>query len=216
MLTFALVFALFVSVGFVSAITAKIGNARMVLYPEFENGKAIVEKSIKIINDNDVAVNVTLESDEALKDITEIIDENFILQPGEEKDAEFIITIEEEGNYDGRINIFFQEFGEKNGVALSSRVIIYASSDNSERPENDIRENEESENSEASQQNPIGLFAEKVNLSPVKIFFGGTTLVLIIVLAFLFYVMNKKEIQNLKKKRGGNGVKKTWRKYFYF
>jgi hypothetical protein len=175
---------LVISISLVSGITAKIGNARMVLYPEFENGKAVIEKSVRVINDNNVSVNVSLYYSEDFEGIIEIIDENFVLQPGEEKDARFVLTItDEKEDYDGRINILFKELEAKNGVALSSRIIIHAGDGKTE---------------DDSIKNP---FSDSL-FGGIGIFLAITTFLLIVSLAVLFYFSNKRDIERKRKEKG--------------
>ncbi len=77
---------------YVSAISASIGNARMVLYPEVNGWTTTkIDKTIYTRNVNNQSVNVTLMIDSDSDPILEIIDESFILQPGEEKDAKFVV-----------------------------------------------------------------------------------------------------------------------------
>ena len=107
-----------------SAITGNIGNARMVLYPEVGLFGTSIEKTILVRNINDEAINVSLVADSNISEITKIIDENFILQPDEEKDARIVLNINKVQNYDGRINIFFKGLDDKNSVVLSSNIVV--------------------------------------------------------------------------------------------
>jgi hypothetical protein len=106
----------------VFALTAKIGNARMVL--RVDTGEQI-KRSIRVINDNDVSVEINLFASGDLKDDIEIIDNNFILQPGEEKRAYFTIDVKKSGTTESNINVkFIPEQG--NGAGISSTIIIIA------------------------------------------------------------------------------------------
>ena len=107
-----------------SAITGNIGNARMVLYPEVGLFGTSIEKTILVSNINDEAINVSLVADSNISEITKIIDENFILQPDEQKDARIVLNINKVQNYDGRINIFFKGLEDKNSVVLSSNIVV--------------------------------------------------------------------------------------------
>lgn len=185
----ALVLVFLLTINLTSAITGKIGNGRMVLYPELENGKAVIERSVRIINDNDVAVNVTLESDENLREYVEIIDKSFILEAGEEKDAKFILTFKKEGDYDGRINVFFRGVEDKNGVALSSIIKAFV------KGEGYYEEEMENEENVPITGNAIDI--PKVNGATA--FMIITTIMLVLVLIFLIWVSKKKKS---KKKRG--------------
>ena len=121
-----------------SAITGKIGNARVVLYPIVESGGTSIDRTILVINDNDVEVNVSLQAAEG-SSLIEIIDKNFVLQPGEQREARFKINLKKAGDYEQRINVLFAPFSGKGaGVALSSTIIIHATgeSDNSDIVDN--------------------------------------------------------------------------------
>ena len=81
------------------ALTASIGNARMVLRPEVNEGQStIIDKSILVKNVNNISVKVNLEADDNYKKIVEIFDNEFILQPGESKNAKFRITLTSGGD----------------------------------------------------------------------------------------------------------------------
>src|SRR3989338_3168332 len=96
---------LLLSLNSASAITGKIGNGRMVL--NLDSGEEI-ERSIQVINDNNVSLNITLFTGGNLTENIELVDENFILNPGEEKRAGFILRAPEKiGRYEGRINVKF-------------------------------------------------------------------------------------------------------------
>ena len=104
------------------AITASIGNARMVL--RAETGDEI-EKYVKVINVNDVRVDIELSASGDLEDYVEIIDDKFSLEPGEEKKAYFLVNVVKPGITETRINVkFIPEQG--NGVGFSSTIIVIA------------------------------------------------------------------------------------------
>ena len=92
-----------------------------------ETGETI-EKSIKVINTNNqtVIVNVSVSGD--LQNNTEIKDKSFTLAPGEEKQARFTIYSDEDGTFDTNINVGFMPTEGKNGVGISSTVIVIAKS----------------------------------------------------------------------------------------
>jgi len=106
----------------VLAITGEIGNARAIIDREW-NGKETIERTILVINSNDVKLDITLEPSAGLEDIVELIDGEFELQPGEEKKARFNLKIEEEGRWNGKINVFFRP-EEGNSVVLSSTIVL--------------------------------------------------------------------------------------------
>lgn len=188
-----ILFLVVLIIGNVSAITAKIGNARVVLYPELNKiGKTTIDRTIKVINDNDVVVNVTLHVSQELKDIVKIIDKELILQPDEERDAKFQIILSKEGKYDGTINVLFTEFGGKEGVVLASRLIIYASKGGS----NGNIDNEEDEfvDELESETNPEIIENVREKIPPIFVMLIFTTLIAVIALIYLFNLMNKRRV----------------------
>jgi len=105
----------------VSSLTASIANSKMVLYPE---AGETVEKSIGVINSNNqtVIVNISVSGD--LKDNTKLRDTSFTLQPNETRKAYFTIYSDEDGTFETNINIGFMPTEGKNGVGISSTVIL--------------------------------------------------------------------------------------------
>ena len=112
------------------ALSASIGNARMILRPNIEDGETItIDKSILVNNINNISVKVTLEPEEHYKKIITVFDEEFILQPDESKDAQFRITLKSGGNYQGRVVVSFTPVDPSikwNSVKLASSIIIIA------------------------------------------------------------------------------------------
>lgn len=106
---------------FSSALTAKIGNARAVITGEVGD---TIERTIKVINDNDVDVIVELFPAGELSDDIKIIDNNFTLLPGEERHARFEIYLRKAGSTENNINVRFTQVGEKQGVGISSTLIV--------------------------------------------------------------------------------------------
>lgn len=110
----------------VFALSASIGNAKAILRPEFAAGEThVIERTILVRNINDISVMINLEAKGDLLGMTEIIDEEFELLAGEEKDARFKITLEEHGTFEGDIAVSFTPLeGDDNGVGLLSNMII--------------------------------------------------------------------------------------------
>ena len=121
------VIVLYLSVSLVFAITGSIGNSRMVLR-DVKVGDTI-EKTILVINRNEVSVNVTMSATGDLAGDIDIIDNEFILQPGEEKKAAFKIKVTKDGETESNINVLFTPLDGGNGVGLSSTIIVLASKD---------------------------------------------------------------------------------------
>lgn len=187
----------------VSAITGSMGNARMVLYPEV-NGliNTIIDKSILVKNVNDVAIDIRLEIDEGSTDFLELVDEEFTLQPGEEKKAGFKVKVKDSGKYEGKINVFFSEAGneESGGVVLSSNIIVIAKGPNDYEEENE----EDETNEESNSEDPItggAVLEDKRERNPIAILLTITTIILIIILIILFILSGKKRKKEIEKKK---------------
>jgi len=116
-LLFVLIF-----VSSISAITGRIGNARMIL--RVESGEQI-EKYILVKNVNEVYIDVELFASGDLVEDIDIKDKKFSLFPGETKKAYFVIDVKEEGTTESRMNVQFTP-EEGNGVGLSSTIIVIA------------------------------------------------------------------------------------------
>ena len=175
-----------------SAITASIGNSRMVLRPAF--GETL-ERSILVKNVNNVKVDIELSASGDLADSIKIEDDKFSLQPNQEKKAIFTIKASEKGTTESKIMVKFTP-EEGNGVVLTSTIIIITSGTS-------VSNEEESEedsgvsvspglNEDTSQDND-----SKIAFSPMMIL-GLSTLVLFIILFVLVLYTTKSK----KKKRG--------------
>jgi hypothetical protein len=105
-------------VNVVSAITGSMGNARMVIYTH--NGNDVV-KSILVKNVNNMSTSGDLGPE------INLFEEQFILQPGEEKNAFFVINVNHTSSKEGQIIIkFFPLNSTEPGVALSATIIVIA------------------------------------------------------------------------------------------
>ncbi|MFT4302927.1 MAG: hypothetical protein ACMXYG_00015 [Candidatus Woesearchaeota archaeon] len=95
---FTIMICLFTSMAF--ALTGTLGNARAVIYPEVPEGMEVtIERSILVTNRNDIDVRIQLLPDERMSMISEIIDNEFILMPGESKNARYKVTLRSGGDY---------------------------------------------------------------------------------------------------------------------
>lgn len=111
------------TVSMVTALNAKIGNGRVVLH--LKTGE-VVNRTIKVINDNNVSVRINLKSEGDLKDYVNFYDENFTLSANEEKDAKYSIKAAIEGETKTQINVMFTPVEGKNGIVLPATIIIFA------------------------------------------------------------------------------------------
>ncbi len=176
---------------FVSAITGSIGNSKMVLYPEV-NGwtNTIIAKTILVKNVNDIPVNITLTAEEESKEFIEILEDTFILEPGEEKKAEFLVKVKKEGTYEGRINIFFKSADPESkepGVVLSSTIVVIAKKDQGYEEDEEETLNEDEENTD----DVTGAAVNENSFNGKKLFIWSTAILLLILL-LLLYALGKK------------------------
>ena len=180
---------LVISLSFSSALTGSIGNAKVVLYPEV-NGifNTVIDRTINIKNVNEIPILVNLTLDSEGEKIIDLEEESFVLQPGEEKDAEFKIKVKKEGKYEGRINVFFSPESPEEGsggVVLSSTVVVIASKDKGYE--------EEEEKIEEEKIDPItGEVIKDNNRNNTNSILFYLSVVLLLVLLFLLYLMGKK------------------------
>ncbi|MFH1607764.1 MAG: hypothetical protein ABIA78_01390 [archaeon] len=192
-----LLLTILLSTSSVLAVTGSIGNARMILYPEV-NGltTTTIEKTILVRNVNEEHLKVTLELDAEGKNFLEIIDNEFILKPNEEKKANFLVKVKKEGRYEGRINVFFSPIEEGPGVVLSSTIIVSAKKDQTYQ---DIEEKQDQEEQESLITGGVIGNDEKNQRSLFILILS--TFILIVVLAFLIYLMNNKKIKSSSRKK---------------
>ncbi|HLC95840.1 MAG TPA: hypothetical protein VJH97_00780 [Candidatus Nanoarchaeia archaeon] len=113
-----------------AALTASIGTGRMILRVEVEDGTPLViNREIIVHNSNNVSVKILLEPDALLQKIMEMKDNDFILAPGESKDARFTLTLNSGGVYDGKVLVRFLPVNETSGDAsagLVSNIVVIA------------------------------------------------------------------------------------------
>lgn len=169
-----------------SALTASIGNARMVLRAEV--GQTL-EKSVLVKNVNDVAVKISMFVSGDLQNYTKLDEKEFNLNPGDEKNAYFTIKAINPGTYETNINVqYTPETG--NGVGLSSTVVLiaYGEGQMPDDTNNDVVDNPDNGNSTgdaANDSGSSGKFNSKI------IIFLISTLFLFIAFGFLIFLMIK-------------------------
>ncbi len=221
MITKRLVFSLIVlsivlsSVYFASALTATVGNAKMVL--RMEVGETL-ERSILVRNVNDVPVTIELSVGGELADGIDLNEDSFPLSPGEEKKAYFTVSPEEDATTTSRINIkFIPEEG--NAVGFSSTIIVIAGEGGEPTPIEDNTDEDSSTEDNTSDvqvpvnqaQNdkkttsgikigtsstPISQSSSSFSLTPPLILGSSTILLAVILLGLLIYSTKvKKEVK---------------------
>lgn len=185
----ALVLVLILQLSFISSLTGSIGNARVVLYPEVGFFGTTLERTILVKNVNDYSINVSVNVAEEYKDVIKIIDSEFTLEPGEEKDAAFEIRIKKAGDYEYKVNVLFApQNGNGAGVALSSTIIIHARGESNY--DSDVIDNNNTYVIDDTNNNS--------NVSGAMIFALITTGILILALIFLVVYASKIKRGKLK------------------
>jgi hypothetical protein len=126
-----MLFVILLLVGTSFALTAKIGNPRVVLYPEVTPTQpAYINRNLEVINDNDIIVNIKMDvTPDNCTDIIKIsaAESSFSLQPQQTKNVPFVVKVVQPGFYDCNVNTYFKEENNTGpGVALASAVIIKA------------------------------------------------------------------------------------------
>ena len=200
--------ALLLTLHLASAITASIGNSRMILYPESDEE---IRRSILVKNVNDLSVDIKLIIDNSTANVVKLEEEFFSLPPNEEKKAYFTIRATSPKTEHSKIFVSFNAESE-NSVGLSSTITLNPNSDNPddfapkpvEEPSifSNIFSQDDEEEPIASEENKANIITtitsnvaqnndSELMLSPL-IVLSITTIVLVIILASLFVYAKKK------------------------
>ncbi len=131
------VFAFIIFSGMGSAITASIGNSRMILRVAPEE---IIQRSILVRNVNDVPVAIEFSASGDLAGNIKFKDESFELQPNDEKKVYFAIMADEAGRTETKIDFLFKP-KDGNGVGLASTIIIISDEKYSGQSESEDNDN---------------------------------------------------------------------------
>lgn len=145
---FAFIILAGIFTGIVSAITASIGNSRMILRAAPEE---IIQRSILVRNVNDVPVTIEFSASGDLAENIKFKDESFELESNAEKKVYFTIIADEAGRTETKIDFVFKP-KDGSGVGLASTIIIiadekYSGQSESENNNLDIDANIEDEDS---------------------------------------------------------------------
>lgn len=190
----ALILILVLSIN-VCALNAKIGNGRVVLYPKVGD---VIERYVKVINANNISVNIELFSGGDLKDQIKIRENNFTLAPNEEKDAYYSIKITKEGKTESQINVKFLGVGEKNGIVLPATIIVVASKGNGtiidipDNPDNDFN---------GTNGNNGDITDDNNKINPFIIGLVITAVVFVILLILLYFYSRNKGVAKINQKK---------------
>ena len=170
--------------GLTTALTAKIGNS-VILVPVERLNEAI-EKSISIENTNPVAVDVTLRLSDEIKDIVELIDNNFVLSSGKSRNARFNIKVSKPREHVGTIWVKISAQNEV-PIELPVRVVISAKSEAGNESQGE--EPEEKTNQSSTNFNLYKNLGGNALLLTMSL----STTILSCILLFLLYRIKKKE-----------------------
>ncbi len=182
---------LIVFVSSVYALSATIGNAKMILRENVTPGQEIlIDRSILVRNVNNVSVSVELTPYGDLKDSLVIGEPEFVLGPHESRDVDFNITLDQPGYYDNKIAVAFKPYpnvNESAGVGLMSNVIVIASDPNAEpnTPDNTTNDNN---NQTSGNDNQTSVPGDAPN--PV---IGIGLVALIVLLGIVVFVMMRRK-----------------------
>lgn len=194
-----LILGIILSISFISAVSGGIGNGKVVLNAKVGD---IIEKSVKVINYDNISVNIELSGAGDLKDQFKFKKNNFTLAPKEETDVGYSLRVTKEGRSDSQINVKFIPTEGKNGIILPASVIIFAAKGNSttldwtdlitgDNNMNDI-------NKTNGKYNP----KDTAKINPIVIGLFATAIVFVILLVLLiFYIKYKGGVKLNNKKR---------------
>lgn len=132
---FAVAMIIFLSFSVLAALTASISMPRMVLYQNITTGEILeFENSVGVINDNDHEVKINVEPIGVWKDRVVIEENEFTMQPGEEKDVYYNIKIEKAGYYEGKIVVTFSDNLSKDTLSMAQKLVVIVKDENGNVP----------------------------------------------------------------------------------
>lgn len=115
----------------VFSLATSLQGAKMILrdhvYTEGET--LVIPKFVTVANTNDFSIIIHLEPEKHYEKIITIIDNDFVMQPGESRKANFEIALKSGGNYSGKILISFSPEDPESkeaSLGMASNVIILA------------------------------------------------------------------------------------------
>ncbi len=190
----------------VFAITASIGNARMVLRAKTGD---IIEKTILVRNVNNEPVKIQAFVSGDLENYTTIKENNFELNAGEEKNIPFTIKVATEGTTETRINVQFSPLTKENGVGLSSTIIVIAEKGSGTFDPNNIDEPVVDDNNSTTIKNPITGNATNISMKAIAISSTIILAVLFIILLVLAKKSSKKGLEETNKEIDETKPKKS-------
>ena len=178
-----------------------------------------MNRYVNVINDNNEPVNITLFVTGDLKDEMKLEETNFILEPNTEKKAYFVYKAKKAGSYETKVNVQFAPLNAKNGVGLSSTIIInvYGQSDLLDDNTNNNSTDSENNTSGVNIRPNIGSViknTENGKFKPIYLLGISTIILLLVFLGLLYFIYSKKTKKGEKGgvANNGNKIKKEIKK----
>lgn len=185
----------------VSAITGKIGNGKMVISSDVGE---TVSRTIRVINDNNVAINITIIPSGDLEDDIYIEDESFVLQPNEEKNAKFEVDITKAGT--SKINVKFTPLNGEPGVVLSAQLTVNTNGwEGDETSDSNIITGDVAGSDNSDNQNRLR--------NTFLVIMGVLTIILLIILIVLLKNPKSEKEQEINKQNNVNKIKDEVKKW---
>jgi len=198
-----MVLVLVSSIQYAAALEARIRGARMVL--QTLPGERI-ERSILVMNPNDIPVVIELSATGDLADKVKLRDDSFELEPGEEKKAYFTIRADRPGVTETSINIKYVP-EEGNGVGFSSTVILVtkgevfdSGGDEEEEIEEDVENEDGGFSFNPSGRNLPGSTSDR-KLSPIAYLLGSSVLLGLALIGIMVYANKVKSKKRVRRTR---------------
>ncbi len=181
------------SLTMVSAITATLGNSRMII--RAEQGE-IIERSILVRNVNDVSVNIEMSPSGDLEKEVVIKEKSFVLEPGEEKKVVFTIKSRKAGTTETLVNVqFIPPVG--NAVGLAAKVILITEG-GIDNPEDDSEDIDDVEGE--TRESPLESMDSRIP-STIILLLSATILIMILFVLVLILARNKKQQKSIGRQR---------------
>jgi len=190
----ALSFILVIVSSSVLGLTASIGNARMVI--RLNVGEEI-EKYVLVKNVNNVSVNINVSASGDLEKYIKIKDNNFVLEPEEEKKAYFTISPKKNGTFETLIRVSFTPAeGKDPGAGLASTVIVIVSGASEEDETNSVLD---SINISGTIQKLFGKKSEENSNLPLLILTSTIVVLVVVLLVLLAKKRRRKNVGDIHK-----------------
>ncbi len=183
----------------VSAITAAIGNSRMII--RAQEGE-IIERSILVRNVNEVAVNIEIVPSGDLEKEVVIEEKSFVLEPREEKKVPFTIRATKSGTTETVMNVqFIPPAG--NAVGLAAKVILITES-GTDNTEEDLDTSDDSTDNAQEETREASLESESTQSKipfVIILLLSATILIIILLILVLLQARNKKQQKSVGRQR---------------